>query len=164
MLKLSCVLAGTGLLMTWLWCFWAKFFINRGEGGNSDPVSSFFFSSPFTSFFFHFTTLDISIFSPVVGCLQDPFLRTNNRGCPLPTSNRQSNWLSLMILATSSTKSVSFLIRTSGKYYTQADLTFRPTPTFFKASFVKYVEYSYSTTEEKPLLVDAFEIQGWPGQ
>ena len=69
-----------------------------------------------------------------------------------------------MILATSSTKSVSFLIRTSGKYYTQADLTIRPTPTFFNTSFVKYVEYSYSTAEEKPLLVDTFEILGWPGQ
>ena len=115
-------------------------------------------------FFFHFTTLHISIFSPVVGCLQDPFLRTNNRGCPLPTSNRQSKWLSLMILATSSTKSVSFLIRTSGKYYTQADLTIRPTPTVFNTSFAKYVEYSYITAGAEPLLVDSFEILGWPGR
>lgn len=135
MLKLSCVLAGTELLMTCQWCFWANFVISRGEGGNSDPenlpIVSNWFSHLLQVFSLHFTTLNISISSPVVGCLQDPFLRTNNRGCPLPTSNRQSKWLSLMILTASSTKSVSFLIRTSGKYYTQADLTFRPTPTFF---------------------------------
>ena len=109
--------------------------------------------SSFSSFFsLYFTTLKISLFSPVVGCLQDPFLGTNNRGCPLPTSNRQSKWLSLMILTASSTKSVSFLIRTSGKYYTQAGYPIRPTPTFFNTSFVKYVDYSNSTAEEKPLL------------